>query len=258
VQRRHRPIRWLNWSELRLPIRWCRLRATNVNCCGSIATLGRAFLAHYQKYAHCCRFVYMNTLLNLSMLRNIGVDRSSITNKRNASKNRCRNSKISFDLGNHSTPSVPTSEYIEIAIAYLRLGSIRTTDRCFGIARRSFCRCFRASIGSLLSRTMVIFFRCLTTTISNSSRDFFRTNDDLLGFLLQLVQVLKYEPYHDSPLARYLMKRALVCNVQHFEIIIIIVILSVCREIRLLHIICFGFFKVKCMFQIFLVDLDYY
>eukprot|EP00019_Armaparvus_languidus_P003104 CAMPEP_0168590316 /NCGR_PEP_ID=MMETSP0420-20121227/6501_1 /TAXON_ID=498008 /ORGANISM="Pessonella sp." /LENGTH=891 /DNA_ID=CAMNT_0008625963 /DNA_START=203 /DNA_END=2874 /DNA_ORIENTATION=- len=35
------------------------------------------------------------------------------------------------------------------------------------------------------------------------------TNDDLLGFLLQLVQVLKYEPYHDSALARYLMKRAL-------------------------------------------------
>jgi hypothetical protein len=31
----------------------------------------------------------------------------------------------------------------------------------------------------------------------------------LQEFLLQLVQVLKYEPYHDSPLARFLLRRAL-------------------------------------------------
>jgi hypothetical protein len=35
------------------------------------------------------------------------------------------------------------------------------------------------------------------------------TNEDLLGYLLQLVQVLKYEPYHDSALARFLLRRAL-------------------------------------------------
>lgn len=34
-------------------------------------------------------------------------------------------------------------------------------------------------------------------------------NDDLLPYLLQLVQVLKYEPYHDSALARFLLRRAL-------------------------------------------------
>lgn len=31
----------------------------------------------------------------------------------------------------------------------------------------------------------------------------------LVSYLLQLVQVLKYEPYHDSPLARFLVRRAL-------------------------------------------------
>jgi hypothetical protein len=35
------------------------------------------------------------------------------------------------------------------------------------------------------------------------------TNEDLLGYLLQLVQVLKCEPYHDSALARFLLRRAL-------------------------------------------------
>lgn len=35
------------------------------------------------------------------------------------------------------------------------------------------------------------------------------TNDELLVFLLQLIQVLKFEPYHDSALARLLLKRAL-------------------------------------------------
>ena len=32
---------------------------------------------------------------------------------------------------------------------------------------------------------------------------------DLTTYLLQLVQVLKYEPYHDSALARFLVRRAL-------------------------------------------------
>ncbi|GAA6223722.1 phosphatidylinositol 4,5-bisphosphate 3-kinase catalytic subunit gamma isoform-like [Lates japonicus] len=35
------------------------------------------------------------------------------------------------------------------------------------------------------------------------------SNDDVLGYLLQLVQTLKVEPYHDSFLARYLIQRAL-------------------------------------------------
>ena len=35
------------------------------------------------------------------------------------------------------------------------------------------------------------------------------SDEDLQTYLLQLVQVLKYEPYHDSSLARFLMKRAL-------------------------------------------------
>ncbi|XP_007886993.1 phosphatidylinositol 4,5-bisphosphate 3-kinase catalytic subunit gamma isoform isoform X1 [Callorhinchus milii] len=34
-------------------------------------------------------------------------------------------------------------------------------------------------------------------------------NDDVLRFLLQLVQAVKFEPYHDSALARFLLKRAL-------------------------------------------------
>ncbi|XP_078727629.1 phosphatidylinositol 4,5-bisphosphate 3-kinase catalytic subunit gamma isoform-like [Lampetra fluviatilis] len=34
-------------------------------------------------------------------------------------------------------------------------------------------------------------------------------NDEILLFLLQLVQALKFEPYHDSPLARFLIQRAL-------------------------------------------------
>ena len=32
---------------------------------------------------------------------------------------------------------------------------------------------------------------------------------DLNDYLLQLTQVLKYEPHHDSALARFLLKRAL-------------------------------------------------
>jgi phosphatidylinositol-4,5-bisphosphate 3-kinase len=35
------------------------------------------------------------------------------------------------------------------------------------------------------------------------------TNDEVLVFLLQLIQVLKFEPYHDSALARFLLKKAL-------------------------------------------------
>jgi phosphatidylinositol-4,5-bisphosphate 3-kinase len=35
------------------------------------------------------------------------------------------------------------------------------------------------------------------------------TEDELQAYLLQLVQVLKYEPYHDSPLARFLLRHAL-------------------------------------------------
>ncbi|XP_026010722.1 phosphatidylinositol 4,5-bisphosphate 3-kinase catalytic subunit gamma isoform isoform X2 [Astatotilapia calliptera] len=35
------------------------------------------------------------------------------------------------------------------------------------------------------------------------------SNDDVLKYLLQLVQILKVEPYHDSFLARYLIQRAL-------------------------------------------------
>ncbi|XP_041655561.1 phosphatidylinositol 4,5-bisphosphate 3-kinase catalytic subunit gamma isoform [Cheilinus undulatus] len=35
------------------------------------------------------------------------------------------------------------------------------------------------------------------------------SNDDVLKYLLQLVQTLKVEPYHDSSLARYLIQRAL-------------------------------------------------
>eukprot|EP00004_Rigifila_ramosa_P017917 TRINITY_DN4410_c0_g1_i2.p1 TRINITY_DN4410_c0_g1~~TRINITY_DN4410_c0_g1_i2.p1 ORF type:complete len:1276 (-),score=331.80 TRINITY_DN4410_c0_g1_i2:61-3729(-) len=40
----------------------------------------------------------------------------------------------------------------------------------------------------------------------------------LPDYLLQLAQVLKYEPYHDSPLARFLLRRALECRVRtgHF------------------------------------------
>jgi phosphatidylinositol-4,5-bisphosphate 3-kinase len=34
-------------------------------------------------------------------------------------------------------------------------------------------------------------------------------DSDLKNYLLQLVQALKYEPYHDSPLARFLITRAL-------------------------------------------------
>jgi phosphatidylinositol-4,5-bisphosphate 3-kinase len=34
-------------------------------------------------------------------------------------------------------------------------------------------------------------------------------NDDVVDYLLQLVQVLKYEPYHDTALARFLLRRAL-------------------------------------------------
>eukprot|EP00771_Trimastix_marina_P000407 gnl/Trimastix_PCT/1425.p1 GENE.gnl/Trimastix_PCT/1425~~gnl/Trimastix_PCT/1425.p1 ORF type:complete len:1749 (-),score=539.23 gnl/Trimastix_PCT/1425:182-5428(-) len=36
------------------------------------------------------------------------------------------------------------------------------------------------------------------------------TDETLSAFLLQLIQVLKYELYHDSPLARFLMRRALM------------------------------------------------
>jgi phosphatidylinositol-4,5-bisphosphate 3-kinase len=35
------------------------------------------------------------------------------------------------------------------------------------------------------------------------------TDDELPDYLLQLVQVLKYEPYHDSTLARFLVLRSL-------------------------------------------------
>ncbi|XP_065829821.1 phosphatidylinositol 4,5-bisphosphate 3-kinase catalytic subunit gamma isoform-like isoform X2 [Oscarella lobularis] len=35
------------------------------------------------------------------------------------------------------------------------------------------------------------------------------SNDEMLFYLLQLVQVLKFEPYHDSALARFLLRRAL-------------------------------------------------
>eukprot|EP01116_Phalansterium_solitarium_P018016 TRINITY_DN4609_c0_g1_i1.p1 TRINITY_DN4609_c0_g1~~TRINITY_DN4609_c0_g1_i1.p1 ORF type:complete len:1412 (-),score=535.42 TRINITY_DN4609_c0_g1_i1:565-4800(-) len=35
------------------------------------------------------------------------------------------------------------------------------------------------------------------------------SDDELLDYLLQLVQVLKYESYHDSPLCRFLLRRAL-------------------------------------------------
>jgi hypothetical protein len=35
------------------------------------------------------------------------------------------------------------------------------------------------------------------------------STDDVADYLLQLVQVLKYEPYHDSALARFLLRRAL-------------------------------------------------
>ena len=35
------------------------------------------------------------------------------------------------------------------------------------------------------------------------------TDEQLLDYLLQLTQVLKYEPYHDSALARFLVRRAL-------------------------------------------------
>lgn len=36
------------------------------------------------------------------------------------------------------------------------------------------------------------------------------TNDALSQFLLQLVQTLKYEPYLDNELARFLLKRSLL------------------------------------------------
>lgn len=35
------------------------------------------------------------------------------------------------------------------------------------------------------------------------------TNAEVEDYLLQLVQVLKYETYHDSPLCRFLLKRGL-------------------------------------------------
>jgi phosphatidylinositol-4,5-bisphosphate 3-kinase len=35
------------------------------------------------------------------------------------------------------------------------------------------------------------------------------TDSELSDYLLQLIQVLKYEPYHDSALLRFLLKRAL-------------------------------------------------
>ena len=35
------------------------------------------------------------------------------------------------------------------------------------------------------------------------------SDSDLRNYLLQLVQVLKYEPYHDSPLARFLLSRSI-------------------------------------------------
>eukprot|EP01051_Picozoa_sp_SAG22_P000608 SAG22_NODE_17_length_32684_cov_34.234095_21_plen_256_part_00 len=38
------------------------------------------------------------------------------------------------------------------------------------------------------------------------------TDDELGDYIIQLVQVLKYEQYHDSPLAVYLMARALRCR----------------------------------------------
>jgi len=42
------------------------------------------------------------------------------------------------------------------------------------------------------------------------------SNEDILDYLLQLVQVLKYEPYYDSALARFLIRRALSSrNVGH-------------------------------------------
>jgi hypothetical protein len=36
------------------------------------------------------------------------------------------------------------------------------------------------------------------------------TDDQLAVYMLQLVQVLKYEPFHDSSLARFLLRRCLV------------------------------------------------
>lgn len=35
------------------------------------------------------------------------------------------------------------------------------------------------------------------------------SDEELLDYLLQLTQVLKYESFHDSPLARFLLRRAL-------------------------------------------------
>eukprot|EP00002_Diphylleia_rotans_P005530 TRINITY_DN1469_c0_g2_i1.p1 TRINITY_DN1469_c0_g2~~TRINITY_DN1469_c0_g2_i1.p1 ORF type:complete len:1062 (-),score=220.71 TRINITY_DN1469_c0_g2_i1:385-3570(-) len=39
-------------------------------------------------------------------------------------------------------------------------------------------------------------------------------DNEITDYLLQLVQVLKYEPYHDSSLARFLIRRALSCRVK--------------------------------------------
>ena len=36
------------------------------------------------------------------------------------------------------------------------------------------------------------------------------TDDELLGFMLQLTQLLKFEPFHDSALTRFLLRRALM------------------------------------------------
>jgi len=35
------------------------------------------------------------------------------------------------------------------------------------------------------------------------------TDDQVVDYLVQLIQVLKYEPYHDNALSRFLLKRAL-------------------------------------------------
>lgn len=46
-----------------------------------------------------------------------------------------------------------------------------------------------------------LYFRWLDKSLSN---------DTLSQFLLQLVQTLKYEPYLDNELARFLLKRSLL------------------------------------------------
>lgn len=60
------------------------------------------------------------------------------------------------------------------------------------------------------SEAINTFSRTVITSLTGRWLDKSLTNDALGQYLLQLVQTLKYEPYLDNELARFLLKRSLL------------------------------------------------